>query len=114
MNTTGIIRYTASPSSLGTSFTSVALSGAVGPFRRGKITRVTVEKTAGPGTTVSIRFREGVAGRIRLEYTAETLDADKQPLPASYDTSNLVMEVATDDGTNATDLDIFVDIEGPY
>lgn len=120
MNVQGTIRYTASPTGLGLGPTTVAFTGpagAPGPFLRGKIRRVTIEKTAGPATTVTFRFREGVGGRIRLEFTAVALDADEQTLDTTYEVSapaNLVLEVETDDGTNATDLDIFVDIEGPY
>lgn len=120
MNVQGTIRYTASPSGLGTGPTTVAFTGpagAPGPFVRGKIRRVTINKTAGPATLVTFRFREGVAGTIRLEFQNEALDVDKQPLDVTYevdDPPDLVLEVETDDGTNATDLDIFVDIEGPY
>jgi hypothetical protein len=120
MNTRGTTRYTASPTGLGTGPTTVPFTGPAGvpgPFIRGRLLRVQMTKDAGPGTTVTFRFREGVGGDIRLEFTTEPLPIDKQPLEVTYEVStpaNLVLEVETDDGTNSTDLTIEVDIEGPY
>lgn len=120
MNVQGTVRYTASPSGLGSGPTTVSFTGPVGapgPFLRGKIQRVVVRKTAGPATQATFRFREGAGGNIRLEFVNVELDVDKQPLPVTYEVSapaNLVLEIETDDGTSSTNLNVFVDIEGPY
>lgn len=120
MNTRGTIRYTASPTGLGNGPTTVSFTGPAdvpGPFLRGRILRTYVAKDAGPATQVTFRFREGIAGPIRLEFESEPLPADKQPLEVTYEVttpSNLVLEVETDDGTDSTDLTVEVDIEGPY
>jgi hypothetical protein len=117
MNVRGIIRYIASPAGLGLGPVPIPLAGPVGPPVRGKILRINVVKVGGPATFVTFRFKETGGGPVRLEFTAEPFPVDKQPLPVSYQVptpSDLIMEVETDDGTGSTDLDFFVDIEGPY
>ena len=117
MNQPGTHRYTAAFSGVGLGPTSLTLTGPVGPFAKGDILRVEAQKTAGPATEVTFRFKEDAgAGRVVLEFTSESFPVSKQPLPAPYEGSaptDLVLEIETDDGTNSTDIDFQVDIKGP-
>ena len=121
MNRGGSLRYTASVSNVGTSEEETSLTppaGALGPPIRGKVRRVSVEKTAGPGTTVEVYVREGAAGPVRGAFgDPEDLDFDAHfDEPISYEVSSpsdLKIGVLTDDGTDSTDLDIEVEIEVP-
>jgi hypothetical protein len=89
----------------------------VGPFVGGKILRIEAVLISGPATYVTLRFKEGAAGRTILEYTLEPFPVAKQPVPANYEItvpSDLKLEIETDDGTNMTNIDFDIDIEGPY
>lgn len=117
MNRPGTIRYTLSMSNVGAVLQSASLATPRDPPLRGEIVRVEVTKAAGPATTVSFQLTENVSGSIRAQWLTESFPAVKQPLPAPYEVAapaDLRFEALTDDGGATTNLDIVVEIRGPF
>lgn len=88
-----------------------------GPPVMGKVARVKVVKTAGPGTTVTaLDMIQGSGGDVVVGWTSEALPMDVPvgPFPLYYrvDTSaDLLAEVTIDDPADTTSIIIIAEIE---
>lgn len=119
---TTILRFTASFTNLGNVDQALALTGrsGLGPWAKGKILYIHAVLAGGPATTVDFRLRETVpSNNDRVAFTAEPFPAKVQPaggpVPYIINTgTELELVAQTDDGTFNSDVDFFIDIEGPF